>query len=126
MGSLRTEQALTLNGVGAFFMPMGMVKMIKPTLKTSDRTIAAIRPKQVDPYYQSSEWIKLREQVLIRDGYRCTARGCRAWAKVVDHIVSRRNGGSDELGNLRSLCRMHDNRIKEDASGARRSDGRME
>jgi 5-methylcytosine-specific restriction endonuclease McrA len=50
-------------------------------------------------------------------------RGCDAPGKVVDHIIGRRRGGSDTLDNLRHLCRDHDNQLKEDASGQRRSGG---
>ena len=46
-------------------------------------------------------------------------------AVVVDHIVSPRNGGEDALSNLRSLCRLHDNRVKENALGDRRSGGKL-
>jgi hypothetical protein len=30
-------------------------------------------------------------------------------AVVVDHVLCRQDGGADELPNLRSLCRAHDN-----------------
>jgi 5-methylcytosine-specific restriction endonuclease McrA len=59
------------------------------------------------------------------DGYRCVVPGCNAPAVVVDHIVPRREGGSDALQNLRSLCRAHDNQVKEAASGIRRTDGKL-
>ena len=49
--------------------------------------------------------------------------GCNAAAKVVDHIASRNNGGADALHNLRHLCRAHDNAVKEDHEGQRRSGG---
>ena len=65
-----------------------------------------------------------RLRILTRDGFRCFAPGCERRATICDHILSRRNGGSDDDGNLRSACSLHDNRIKEDASGQRRSGGR--
>lgn len=51
--------------------------------------------------------------------------GCDRAGKVVDHIIARRAGGPDTLGNLRHLCRDHDNQVKEDATGKRRSAGKM-
>jgi 5-methylcytosine-specific restriction endonuclease McrA len=82
--------------------------------------------RRPDSFYLSHEWRGkggLREQVLARDNYRCVTPGCGAKASTVDHIVSRRVGGQDQLGNLRSLCRACDNRLKEDATGRRRSGG---
>lgn len=74
-----------------------------------------------DPFYRSLNWRQLRGAALRRDRWRCVVCGDRA--VVVDHIVSRRNGGPDTLGNLRSLCRRHDNAIKENQHGNRRSHG---
>ena len=53
-------------------------------------------------------WRRLRSAVIIRDGGRC--QDCKAQGKArigteVDHIVSKAQGGSDELENLRLLCR---------------------
>jgi 5-methylcytosine-specific restriction endonuclease McrA len=76
-----------------------------------------------DPYYRSPHWHNLRSAALQRDRWRCTVEGCNAKARCVDHVVSRRTGGSDTLDNVRSLCARHDNETKEDASGRRRSGG---
>ena len=76
-------------------------------------------------YYHSSAWRRLRKQRLQMDNYRCVVPGCGAIAKRVDHIVSRKAGGTDTLDNLRSLCVAHDNAIKEDARGTRRTDGKL-
>lgn len=47
-------------------------------------------------------WRKLREQVLARDPV-CTI--CHeAPSTDADHIVSRRNGGKDQMSNLRGTC----------------------
>lgn len=78
-----------------------------------------------DPFYRSKEWRLLRASALVRDGGRCTVKGCGARATHVDHIVSRRKGGLDALPNLRSLCATHDNQAKEDAQGNRRRGGKM-
>lgn len=76
-----------------------------------------------DAYYNSRDWKQLRQAALLRDLYRCAVPGCRNTAKVVDHIVSRRDGGPDVLANLRCLCVEHDNQTKENEHGRRRSKG---
>lgn len=73
-------------------------------------------------YYRTPHWRRLRVAALQRDAYTCTAPGCRERATHVDHIVSRRNGGTDTLSNLRCLCAAHDNQVKEQY-GARRKGG---
>ena len=55
----------------------------------------------------------MRAARLRLDHHVCVVPGCGAAAIVVDHIVPRYRGGSDTLNNLRSLCRVHDNQIKE-------------
>jgi hypothetical protein len=76
-----------------------------------------------DKFYSSLEWKALRKAALKRDRGRCTAPGCIAKATHVDHIVSRRNGGLDIMENVRSLCRAHDNMVKESAAGVRARGG---
>jgi 5-methylcytosine-specific restriction enzyme A len=77
-----------------------------------------------DPFYRSALWLRRRQAVIQRDGGRCVVPGCGAKAVVVDHIVSRRNGGSNLLSNLRCLCPEHDNQIKERPDGKRRNGGK--
>lgn len=78
----------------------------------------------VGPYYRSLAWLRLRAAALDRDRHTCTVPGCGAKATVVDHIVSRRNGGLDTLSNMRSLCAHHDSQIKENTNGKRNNDGK--
>lgn len=40
----------------------------------------------------------------------CKWEGCNKLADTVDHIVARRNGGSDEIENLQPLCREHNSK----------------
>lgn len=78
-----------------------------------------------DRYYRTSRWFKLRTAALKRDGYRCVVPGCGQRAVVVDHVIARKDGGADVLHNLRSLCRYHDNALKEGTDGKRRRGGIM-
>jgi 5-methylcytosine-specific restriction endonuclease McrA len=78
-----------------------------------------------NPFYSSRQWRALCAAVHRRSRGMCEAPGCTERAKVVDHVVSRRAGGPDVLANLRHLCRAHDNAVKEDKSGARRSRGKL-
>ncbi|UDL95629.1 HNH endonuclease [Lichenihabitans sp. PAMC28606] len=94
-------------------------------LKAADLSIAKLPPKTADPRYRTTDWDALRQVIFGRDGHQCTAPGCPARAVVVDHVVSPRNGGSDDPANLRSLCRTHDNQVKEGLDGTRRGDGRF-
>jgi 5-methylcytosine-specific restriction endonuclease McrA len=100
-----------------------MVRMLPPRLPLAQTTIVRLPPKQADPYYLTPAWREPRRQTLERDGGVCTAPGCGRLAVVADHIVSRKAGGADALHNTRSLCRLHDNRFREDPTGQRRAGG---
>ncbi|HLO74856.1 MAG TPA: HNH endonuclease [Magnetospirillum sp.] len=74
-----------------------------------------------DPWYKSPAWRAARAQRLALDRHTCTVPGCGRPAVVVDHTKPR----SLAMSDLRSLCRLHDNQVKEDATGRRRSGGRF-
>jgi 5-methylcytosine-specific restriction endonuclease McrA len=78
-----------------------------------------------NPRDTNPAWRQIRAARLKIDGYRCAVPGCLRKATHVDHIISRRAGGTDALSNLRSLCAVHDNQVKEDATGKRRSGGKF-
>lgn len=81
--------------------------------------------KKPDPYYKTRAWQLLRKAALRRDLYTCVVPGCGQPACAVDHIEARRAGGADRLNNLRSLCKDHDNAVKEDRDGKRRGGGEL-
>src|SRR5574343_329713 len=59
------------------------------------------------PFTNSYQWRKVREQVLKRDNYLCQIRGpkCTLDATVVDHIVPTDDGGPMlDPDNLRAAC----------------------
>ena len=54
-----------------------------------------------------SVWVKLRERILRRDDYLCQpclAKGRPTQATEVDHITPKAKGGTDDDGNLQSIC----------------------
>lgn len=48
-------------------------------------------------------WQRTRARIFDRDGHAC--RYCGAPAEVVDHVVNRARGGSDDDQNLVAACR---------------------
>ncbi len=50
-------------------------------------------------------WIERRREVLARDGGRCVQCGTNTQLLDAHHIIPRREGGTDELDNLITLCR---------------------
>jgi 5-methylcytosine-specific restriction enzyme A len=96
-----------------------MVRMLAPRLPFARTAIVRSPEKKADPYYLTPEWRELRRQTLERDRGVCTVPGCGRAAVVADHIVARKAGGADALHNTRSLCRLHDNRFREDPTGRR-------
>jgi 5-methylcytosine-specific restriction protein A len=57
-------------------------------------------------FYHSKAWRALRARVLTRDGYMCQLQliGCTGQATIVDYILERCEGGSDDNANLRAVC----------------------
>ena len=57
---------------------------------------------------------KVRRGVLLRDGLPCVVPGCtnRLWLEV-HHLVPRAAGGSNEAGNLATLCSTHHGLVHE-------------
>ena len=59
-------------------------------------------------------WDKLRGRAIRRDGGACTNCGSTERLEV-DHVIPRSDGGSNQLGNLATLChRCHDLKTKAD------------
>jgi 5-methylcytosine-specific restriction enzyme A len=58
--------------------------------------------------YHTRAWEQVRRLVVARDGGLCTL--CRGPGNTVDHLREVRDGGTDEMGNLRLLCAACHNR----------------
>jgi len=52
------------------------------------------------------KWSAVTKRVRARDRYTCQMCGTRTGPMEVDHIVPRIVGGTDDLGNLRLVCRL--------------------
>jgi 5-methylcytosine-specific restriction protein A len=65
-----------------------------------ERADRAQRPTPAQQGYDWA-WRKRRAAYLKRYPY-CAA--CGTWATDVDHVIAKRNGGTDDDDNLESLC----------------------
>ena len=85
------------------------------SLKPGQYKLAAAPPSSEDYRFSKPISIRLRAQVLQRNGYTCQMCGAGAGEPDVNdlgrkvrlhvgHIVDRSHGGKDTLGNLRALC----------------------
>lgn len=86
-----------------------MVKMLQRPL-SSLRAGPAQLATTANTRTRGSAWERIRGQVLRRDGGLCCY--CRAFGHVtigaeVDHTRPLWAGGTDALGNLRTICRAH-------------------
>jgi 5-methylcytosine-specific restriction enzyme A len=69
----------------------------------------------------TTAWRKKREAILLRDDHLCQIclrDGLYVEARIVDHIVPRFEGGSDDDDNLQSICSPCD-KVKTAAESAR-------
>ena len=68
--------------------------------------------------YQTKQWAILREQALLRDGFKCQHKGCNVMLKrgrthknsAVVHHIKPHKGDLDlffDLDNLQSVCKAH-------------------
>ena len=68
-------------------------------------------------------WVKIRAQVMRRDMGLCQCDKCQGGkARVMvatdcDHIISKANGGSDDMSNLRALSRECHQRVTLEQQG---------
>jgi 5-methylcytosine-specific restriction protein A len=80
----------------------------KPSYCPEDRGRAWQRKSKAAVYSYDGSWLVIRKQVLERDGYQCQLRFagiCIGEATEADHIIQPGSGGTDDLWNLRAVCR---------------------
>ena len=84
-------------------MPRKVELFRPPWVKKTERKTAAQRG------YASAAWLRTRKQVIARDGGICQMCGkpvsTGAGDAQIDHIVPKRDGGTDALENLQLLHR---------------------
>ena len=75
-------------------------------VKGVSRCEACARPSARERGY-TTEWDAISRAVVAAAGAcaRCGHTGDRANPLTTDHVVSKRDEGSDDIGNLRCLCR---------------------
>ena len=88
---------------------MGRLKTAAPRIATVGQRISS--PIGQAPGYGAGRggraWRRLRWSVLVRDSFTCQACG-RVFPPdrlECDHIIPLANGGTDDMGNLQTLCR---------------------
>ncbi len=71
-----------------------------------------------------SNWDRIRKVALNRDNHLCQSclrRGRVTSANQVDHIKPKSRGGTDDLDNLRALCKpCHDEKTKTESRPSQR------
>jgi 5-methylcytosine-specific restriction enzyme A len=95
-----------------------MIRSIGRKLAPSSRAKVRLPDKQVDPFYRSKAWIRLREaikrerwpQLLVAHGHccedvECTAVHTAATRIIFDHILERRDRPDLELVASNIMCR---------------------
>lgn len=71
--------------------------------------------------YATVDWRQRRAEVLARDPI-CMVPGCGKPSKHADHVITRRNGGSDDASNLQGVCHScHSAKTATEDSGFARS-----
>ncbi|BAP36666.1 hypothetical protein AS4_17260 [Acinetobacter guillouiae] len=85
-----------------------------PSLKSNQATL----PKQ-ENYGQGRggrPWRRIKQQVHERDQWICCRCGRITMDLECDHIVNKAQGGTDDLDNLQSLCKVcHDEKSAEES-----------
>lgn len=78
-------------------------------------------------YVGGRAWQRTRDRILARDGGTCQLRrpGCTILADVVDHVLNRARGGSDDDSNLVAACRACNESKRRIEAHIGRSRGRM-
>lgn len=94
---------------------MSRLKTLKPRLQTLHTRLGTVASTRFsDPHRGSrhergygTEWDKTRKRILARDCgicQPCQRRGELHLGNEVDHIVPKFEGGTDDDGNLQTIC----------------------
>lgn len=78
-------------------------KVKRTTTQVKQGAVSKVRRESVKVYGTRTEWMALRERVLIRDGRKCRLCSCKTNLQV-DHIRPAAKGGQSVMTNLWTLC----------------------
>ena len=70
------------------------------------RMQATTRPTKEIAHYHTADWRARRTRILLRDAMRCgeCRRAVSGRQAHVDHLIPLEEGGTDDDGNLRTMC----------------------
>lgn len=74
--------------------------------RAAERTVSGRLGGLID-FYQSREWKALRDRVRLEEPL---CRVCGRLTNHVDHVIPRKDGGTDTRDNLQGLCQECHNR----------------
>lgn len=92
------------------------------TLRPGVRTLDMTRGAPVTERIRGHELVKIRDRILLRDGYACRTCGRVSVDNQVDHIVPLHLGGHESDENRQTLCQACHER-KTEAEGRERAGG---
>lgn len=88
---------------------MSRLTALKPRMKQAEgRQYAEAQSTEAASGWGSGRggrpWRRKRETILVRDNYTCQVCGLVTLDLEVDHVINIAQGGTDDEGNLQSLC----------------------
>jgi 5-methylcytosine-specific restriction endonuclease McrA len=91
------------------------IPSLKPRIATLDtRQGSSAAVERIRGY----RLIKIRERILLRDGYACRVCGRVSVDLIVDHVVPLHLGGAESDENRQSLCGdCHDRKSEQEEKG---------
>lgn len=103
LNGLRLQESAPIKNLEETMAKLVMAKTKLQTLKTTPKA----KVVEVSRWGQNRggrPWRRLRQKILERDNYTCVHCGKITVDLEVDHVVNLAAGGTDDWGNLQSLC----------------------
>ncbi len=85
---------------------MAKLQTLKPKLKTlNTNKLRVLEAKAgATPRIRGDTWMATRRRILLRDKFACQSCGIVRMDNEVDHRIPLEQGGSNDDGNLQTLC----------------------
>jgi hypothetical protein len=107
MPALALSSGSPADWVGTFLVALlclfPIIIFIRFLIDTTPTSSPGNRTEPRPPLSYGADWYDIRRKALERDGYRCANCGAASGLEV-HHIVPKGRGGSNQLGNLKTLC----------------------